>query len=210
MYLVSDFIKTNKDLKAFLFFFNDSIIEKFLSSKKTPKNIVESKVNFYKMEVNDAVVTYINSLTTVCKKQYHSEQFLELKLLELLYIIDSTDTSNKLVLSLLTRNIDKKKRNIVSLMKQYFLNNFTIKDYALLSGRSLSTFHRDFKSYTNITPKQYLLNLKLEYAHNLLNKSDKSVSEISYEIGYENISHFIKAFKNRYKTTPKQLSKTII
>ena len=87
-------------------------------------------------------------------------------------------------------------------MKQYFLNNFTMKDYALLSGRSLSTFYRDFKLHTNMTPKQYLLNLKLEYAHNLLNKSDKSVSTISFEIGYENISHFIKAFKNKYNITP--------
>lgn len=210
MYLVSDFIKTNKSLKAFLFFFNDDIIDKFLSTKKLNKKILESKVNFYKMEVSDAIVEYINSITTISKNQYKSKYFLELKLLELLHIIDSTDKDNKLVQSFLTRNINKEKRNIESLMKQHYLNNFTMKDYALLSGRSLSTFHRDFKSNTNMTPKQYLLNLKLEYANKALIESEKSVSAISYEIGYENISHFIKAFKNRYKITPKQLSKTII
>ena len=210
MYLVSDFIKTNKVLKAFLFFFNDDIIEKFLSAKKFNKSVVESKVTFYKMNVNNAVIEYMNSLTIVSKDQYKSKYFLELKLLELLHIIDSTDKENKLIQSLLTRNIDKEKRNIKSLMKQYFLSNFTMKDYALLSGRSLSTFYRDFKLHTNMTPKQYLLNLKLEYAHNLLNESKKSVSKISFEIGYENISHFIKAFKNKYNITPKQLSKTII
>ena len=210
MYLISDFIKTDKSLEAFLFFFDDDIIEKFLSIKKLKKNIVDKKVSFYKMDVNSSVFEYMNALKQVSKNQFYSKHFLELKLLELLCIIDSTDTENRLVNSLLSRNIDKNKRNIKSLMKKYFLSNLTLNDYAVLSGRSLSTFHRDFKRYNDITPKQYLLDLKLEYANNLLKNSDKSVSEVSSEVGYENVSHFIKAFKKKYNTTPKQLSKKTI
>jgi AraC-like DNA-binding protein len=210
MYLVSDFIKIDKSLEAFLFFFNDEIIEKFLSIKKLKKNIVDKKVSFYKMDVNSSVFEYMNALKQVSKNQFDSKHFLELKLIELLCIIDSTDAENRLVNSLLSRNIDKKKRNIKSLMIKYFLSNLTLNDYAVLSGRSLSTFHRDFKRFYSITPKQYLLSLKLEYAYNLLKNGDKSVSEISSEVGYENISHFIKAFKKKYNTTPKQLSKATI
>ena len=206
MYLISDFIKTDKSLEAFLFFFDDDIIEKFLSIKKLKKNIVYKKVSFYKMDVNSSVIEYMNALKQVSKNQFNSKHFLELKLLELLFIIDSTDTENRLINSLLSRNIDKNKRNIKSLMKKYFLSNLTLNDYAVLSGRSLSTFHRDFKRYNIITPKQYLLDLKLKYAYNLLKNSDKSVSEVSSEVGYENVSHFIKAFKKKYNTTPKQLS----
>jgi AraC-like DNA-binding protein len=210
MYLISDFIKTDKSLEAFLFFFDDDIIEKFLSIKKLKKNIVYKKVSFYKMDINSSILEYMNALKQVSKNQFHSKHFLEIKLLELLFIIDSTDDKNRLVNSLLSRNIDKNKRNITSLMKKYFLSNLTLKDYAVLSGRSLSTFHRDFKRYNNITPKQFLLDLKLEHAYNLLKDNDKSVSEISSEIGYENVSHFIKAFKKKYNTTPKQLSKKTI
>jgi AraC-like DNA-binding protein len=210
MYLISDFKKTDKSLEAFMFFFDDDIIEKFLSIKKLEKSIMEKKVSFYKMDVNSSVTEYMKSLKQVSKNQFHSKHFLELKLLELLYIIDSTDSENRLVDSFLSGNIDKNKRNIKSLMKKYFLSNLTLNDYALLSGRSLSTFHRDFKRYNDITPKQYLLDLKLEYACDQLKNSDKPVSEISYDIGYENVSHFIKAFKKKYNTTPKQLSKKII
>jgi AraC-like DNA-binding protein len=206
MYLISDFIKTDKSLEAFLFFFEDDVIEKFLSIKKLKKNIVHRKVSFYKMDVDSSVIEYMNALKQVSKNQFNSKHFLELKLLELLCIIDSTDTENRLINSLLSRNIDKNKRNIKLLMKKYFLSNLTLNDYAVLSGRSLSTFHRDFKRYNSITPKQYLLDLKLEYAYNLLKNSDKSVSEISSEVGYENVSHFIKAFKKKYDITPKQLS----
>jgi AraC-like DNA-binding protein len=207
MYLVSDFIKTDKSLEAFLFFFNDDVIEKFLSIKKLKKNIVDKKVSFYKMDVNSSVFEYMNALKQVSKNQFNSKHFLELKLLELLCIIDSTDVKDRLVNSFLYRNMDRNKRNIKSLMKKYFLSNFTLKDYAVLSGRSLSTFYRDFKRYNDITPKQYLLDLKLEYAYNILKNNNKSVSEISSEVGYENVSHFIKAFKKKYSETPKQLAK---
>lgn len=207
MYLISDFIKTDSSLEAFLFFFDEEVIEKFLKFKKIKKNIVDKKVSFYKMDVNSSVIEYMNSLKQVSKNLFDSKEFLELKLLELLCIIDSTDKEQKLLNALLTKNIDKNKRNIKSLMKRHFLSNLTLNDYAILSGRSLSTFHRDFKKHNKITPKQYLMDLKLSYAYKQLENSNISVSEISSQIGYENISHFIKAFKNRYNTTPKQHSK---
>lgn len=84
MYLISDFIKTDKSLEAFLFFFNDDIIEKFLSIKKLKKNLVDKKVSFFKMEVNSSVFEYMKALRQVSKNQFNSKHFLELKLLELL------------------------------------------------------------------------------------------------------------------------------
>ena len=207
MYLISDFIKTNKNLEAYLFFFDDTLIDKFLLSKNSKLDAQEKKVNFYKMEVSTSVNDYIKSLKSVCKHQNTSKESLELKLLELLYIIDANDKDSKLITSLLSSNINKDKRNIISLMKKYYLKNFSIKDFALLSGRSLSSFHRDFKSVYDITPKQYLLNLKLSHALLSLEDQSLSVSDISSDLGYENTSHFIKAFKNKFGFTPKQSQK---
>jgi hypothetical protein len=51
MYLVSDFIKIEESLEAFLFFFNDDIIEKFLTIKKSKSILVDKKVSFYKMDI---------------------------------------------------------------------------------------------------------------------------------------------------------------
>ena len=118
MYLISDFIKTNKNLEAYLFFFDDSLIEKFLLAKNSTLSRTQKKVNFYKMEVTTSVNDYIQSLKSVCKHQNTSKEFLELKLLELLYIIDANDKEGKLITSLLSSNINKDKRNITSLMKK--------------------------------------------------------------------------------------------
>ena len=206
MYLISDFIRNNKNLEAYLFFFDEEIIEKFLAIKSVNKKYKEKATSFYKMNINNSVLKFIESLNLVSKNQFNSKHFLELKLLELLHIVEFIDEN--ILDSLYSINKNKNKRNIKSLMKKYFLSDFSMEDYAKLSGRSLSSFHRDFKKHNTITPKQYLLNLKLQYAKNELIKSHKNVSDIAMEIGYTNISHFIKAFKEKYNITPKQLSKS--
>ena len=205
MHLISDFKKNNESLEAYLFFFDDDLINEFLSIKKCKHNQIQSNATFFKMNVSSSILEYISVLSSVCNKQFYSKEFLKLKLLEFLYLIDSIDT--RLLESLLLRNKQNNKRNIISLMKKYFLSNFTLEDYAKLSGRSLSTFNRDFKNHTHMTPKQYLLKLKLEYAKETLQNSHKSVTQVASDIGYENTSHFIKAFTNKYHITPKQLSK---
>jgi len=210
MYLISDFIKTNSNLEAYLFFFDDSLIEKYLLQKNVCISSNEKKVHFYKMPVSKAVSSYMGTLKDVCLNQENSKSFLELKLLELLHIIDANDSKGDFLRSLQSSNINKNKRNITSLMKKYYLNNFSMKDFALLSGRSLSSFHRDFKSKYHITPKQYLLNLKLEHAKSSLTNQTISVSELSNDLGYENTSHFIKAFKEKFGTTPKQIQKNYL
>ena len=51
-----------------------------------------------------------------------------------------------------------------------------------------------------MTPNDYLTSLKLNEAARLLKFS--SVTEVAYDLGYENISHFIKLFKKKFGLTP--------
>ena len=96
----------------------------------------------------------------------------------------------------------KEKRNIKRFMEDNFDKPLKIEDYAYLTGRSLSTFHRDFKRQFSAGPKQWLIQKRLEKSTALL--SNQSVTQVAYAIGYENVSHFIKAFQQRYGISPKQ------
>lgn len=55
-----------------------------------------------------------------------------------------------------------------------------------------------------MTPTDYLTNLKLNEATRLLKSN--SVTEVAYDLGYENISHFINLFRKKFGLTPKQYS----
>ena len=79
--------------------------------------------------------------------------------------------------------------------------NFTVTDFANLSGRSLSTFNRDFKRKHGQTPKQWLIKKKMEKAKVLLSEG-MNVTTCAIEIGYSNVSNFIKAYKLIHGETP--------
>jgi transcriptional regulator GlxA family with amidase domain len=93
-------------------------------------------------------------------------------------------------------------------MEDNYLGNLKINDYAILTGRSVSTFTREFKRLYGITPNKWLIKKRLKKAHDLLNDTNMNVTQVSMEVGYENISHFIKAYKEVYGVTPK-LTKNI-
>ncbi len=93
---------------------------------------------------------------------------------------------------------------IENIMMNNFNNSLKIEEFAKLCGKSLSTFKRDFIFHFKTTPYKWLKEKRLEYAKSLLLKSDLNVNQISYECGFKNNSHFIQAFKEKYKSSPNQ------
>jgi AraC-like DNA-binding protein len=66
-----------------------------------------------------------------------------------------------------------------------------------------SKLRRDFKNSTGQSPNQYLLNLKLDKAKELLTGTNLSISEIAYQVGFESLFYFSKQFKNKNGISPK-------
>ena len=95
-------------------------------------------------------------------------------------------------------------------MEENYLNNLNIHDYAVLTGRSISSFNRDFKRLFGTTPKKWLISKRLNKSHELLNTTKLNVTQIAMEVGYENISHFIEAYKKTYGETPKSTARNNI
>lgn len=71
-----------------------------------------------------------------------------------------------------------------------------------LSGKSHAHLCRVFQQWERLTPLQYLNRVKLQYAENLLLRSDWSILDISLEAGFHNLGYFYKTFKALYGQTP--------
>ncbi|MBX2829361.1 MAG: response regulator [Flavobacteriaceae bacterium] len=69
-------------------------------------------------------------------------------------------------------------------------------------GTSRTQLHRKVKALTGMSITRYINQIRLEKAKELLEKSNLSVSEIAYEVGYEDTSYFSTNFKKMYKATP--------
>lgn len=61
---------------------------------------------------------------------------------------------------------------------------------------------REFKKYSNLTLKEYVMQIKMEYASSLLLTTLSSVEDVAYKTGFKSAAGFINAFSRIYKTTP--------
>lgn len=204
--LFSDYRGEDGQLKAFLVFFSQDVVTEYLASKKKMGSVKGSEGAAFKVASNRLFDIFFNGLEQSSDQIAQSKPVIKYKLLELLHLVDLQDGGNLLSKNLSTDIQTSSKRNIVRLMNQYALSNLTVTDLAALSGRSIASFNRDFKKAYSTTPKRWLLEKRLEHANTLLAQTDQTVTDIALQVGYENVSHFIKAFKTKYGVTPKQLN----
>lgn len=203
--LHSDYFHTGDGLKAHLLFFGTEVLSEFLSGEEKTTAKISNEDAIFKLKTNSIVSEYFNSLTSVYKSIKNSPKLLDLKLLELLYLIDLSG-DNRLKQSLCAIQQGKHaRRNIKRLMDQYGVSELSAKELASLSGRSLSSFNREFKSIYGTTPKQWLIDRRMGHAYSLLTETGISVTGAATATGYANVSHFISAFKKKYGVTPRQL-----
>lgn len=95
-------------------------------------------------------------------------------------------------------------RSLRSFMESHYDKPLTVADYAYLTGRSESTFRREFKRKFGVAPRQWIIHRRLERGRELLRSPKAEVTQIAYNVGYESVSHFISEYKKQYGHTPGQ------
>lgn len=97
------------------------------------------------------------------------------------------------------------KIDLISFMQRNFMFNMPLEKLGYLTGRSLSTFNRDFRKLFNTSPQKWLTDKRLELAYYQLAEKKKKPTEVYLEVGFEDLSHFSFIFKKKYGLSPNQL-----
>ncbi|SDE26788.1 AraC family transcriptional regulator [Niabella drilacis] len=92
---------------------------------------------------------------------------------------------------------------------QHFKSPIYIKDIAALTNLTENSFCRYFKSCTRKSYTQFIAELRIGHACKLLSEGQKSIKEICYESGFNNITHFNRLFKRMKKIQPNEYRKLI-
>jgi AraC-like DNA-binding protein len=130
------------------------------------------------------------------------ENIATLKITEAISILRAIDTDIDHVLA----NFEEPgKIDLVSYMEKNFMFNMPIEKFGYLTGRSITTFKRDFKKAFNTTPQRWLTQKRLELAHYQFVENQKKPIDVCYEVGFENLSHFSFAFKKQFGYAPTEL-----
>ncbi|WP_339813981.1 AraC family transcriptional regulator [uncultured Imperialibacter sp.] len=97
------------------------------------------------------------------------------------------------------------KIDLEGFMNEHYRYNVDLNKFAYLTGRSLSTFKRDFQTIFGITPGRWLIQKRLTEANYLIREKHKKPNQIYVDLGFENLSHFSFAFKKAFGSAPSLL-----
>lgn len=98
------------------------------------------------------------------------------------------------------------KVNLVEFMEANYMFNVPLSTFSYLTGRSLTTFKRDFKKAFQLTPQRWLTQKRLALAHYQLAEKHRKPVELYLEVGFENLAHFSYAFKKHFGYSPTALT----
>lgn len=205
--LMTEQLSDRNNYRSLLFFFSDTALSKFIESIEFTNTDSQKNSSVHAFEYDEFIRNFIQSLTVILKLSGKiRNNLLEVKFQEIMLYL--TELHGTHFLNSLISNNNDNTRKFIRTIESNQLNKLTLKELAFLCNMSISTFKREFEKQYAQSPVKWFQNKRLEYAHHLISKEHKSATEIYFEVGYENLSSFIQAYKIKYGTTPGQHHKS--
>ncbi len=170
----------------------------FLTNQREPppeRSMVKIKTDELLQKYFDSLLFYFENPELV------NEELMILKLKELMLLLEKTRNA-PVMHEILSGLFSPKSYSFREIIEAHFYSNLSIEQLAPLTNLSVSSFKREFKRIFNDTPARYMRNEKLKKASNLLLLTDKNISEIAFECGFNDLSGFSNTFKDRYSLSP--------
>jgi AraC-like DNA-binding protein len=188
------------------FFLPDGMIQESIqevdqNATKYNSNEVQ-KFTGSQLKQDDFLDGFFNSMLHYFRSdEQPADSLVRLKLKELLLnlIYKSGDKSLVSYLHYIKANSSPALTHI---METNFCYNLSVEQFAGMCHRSLSTFKRDFHNHYDTTPGKWLLSRRLGHAANILISQDSNVSQVAFDSGFEDVSHFSRVFKDKFNSTP--------
>ena len=122
-----------------------------------------------------------------------------IKMEEAITILRSIDPNTDAILGHFVR---PGKIPLADFMEKNYMYNLPMEQFGYLTGRSLTTFKRDFRNAFDIPFQQWITRKRLELAHHHIFERQRRPSDVYLEVGFENLSHFSFAFKKHFGYNP--------
>lgn len=191
---MTEYIPKNGEFEALVIYFKNTFI-------KYPKDISLGKhpqMPFVILNRDKMIDDYILHYLSYINENENNPALMELKINELVILLTERSVQAKVFFNSLSDNYNDLKL----LMEKTFKKKYTVEQLARLSNRSVSKFKRDFMLLFKNTPAKWILQKKLDCARFQLVNSDKYISDIAFNCGFESVSHFNKVFKKNFNITP--------
>jgi AraC-like DNA-binding protein len=178
----------------------NDIVKEFVKLAELPMATTEEALSVSVNSIDRQLLKYIDSLQHYFTEPQRVEgSLIKIKLLELLFYLIRHESN---VMEQILDIREHYRCNITATVEENILNSLSLHQLAVLAGRSLSSFRRDFLATYNMPPSQWIRERRLEKARELLERTTMTVTDICYTAGFENIAHFSRLFKSQFGYCP--------
>ncbi len=161
------------------------------SSKRDTVTGLQSGADDYLTKPFDTSELIVRANGLICKRKLIRETIQS----ELSQQVTHLDNTSKF--------IDKLRAEILSQLSEPSLS---VESLAMKLAMSRSSLNRKCKGEIDVTVKQYITDIRMQHALNLLKLKQYTISEIAYGTGYDSLSYFSRIFKKYYNKTPSEVS----
>lgn len=145
----------------------------------------------------------LDTLSSVKDDFYAVQQFLTI-----LYELSRCENARTLASSSYAKvTVEDDSRRILKVknfISKNYMDELRLPELASLAGMSSSAFSRFFKLHTGRNISEYIIDLRLGYAARMLVDTDKCISEIGFDCGFNNLSNFNRIFKKKKGCSPSE------
>lgn len=185
-----------------LFAINDELLKDFLTSQQVVIPAMTEEYGAQVSPMSERLVAYCWSLAPYFNDPSQvNPGLLRLKVMELLYNV--MDCSKNIFRQMLQLR-QPVKTDIRRVVEENYTSPISLDELAYLSGRSLSSFKREFQDIYGEPPARWIREKRLSKAQQMLRSSSLSVADVAYSLGFENPTHFSRIFKQQYGYAPSQ------
>ncbi|MBR1887947.1 MAG: helix-turn-helix domain-containing protein [Bacteroidales bacterium] len=198
---------TSADIREITIQFSPDLLDsrllgrnQFLSIKKMFENARHGVA--FSLSAIAKVYTYLDTISSL---EDSFDQFLNM--LKILYEL-SQDKGARILASTSFANItgeseSRRVRKVKDYISEHYAEELRLDDLAAMVGMAPSAFSRFFKQHTTRNLQDYIIDVRLGRAARMLVDTTTGISEICYACGFNNLSNFNRAFKNRRGYTPR-------
>ena len=200
-WLWTELLETEAIYYCKLFFFSEKILKEFLEKHTSNNQVVKDEIPYFIIGNDAYIISYLNSLSTISEApSVFMENLLAVKFEELmLYLINKYGIPFETYLQSL---IVKESSLFKKIVESKIHSNLKLEEIAFLCNMSLSTFKRHFIQEYKESPGKWLQDKRLQKAKETLEQGKLKPSDIYLDFGYNNLSNFSIAFKNKFGINP--------
>lgn len=198
---IINYPKEGKPHKTVVMHLSTSRLREFYANMEVvPKIPKQPKIYHYNN--HPLLQSCLSSLVPYFDMKELPDNIASLKITEAISILRAIDNN---IDNILANFEEPGKIDLATYMEKNFMFNLSLEKFSYLTGRSLTTFKRDFNKLFHTTPQRWLTQKRLELAHYQFTQKNKRPIDVCYESGFENLSHFSYVFKKHFGYAPTEL-----